>query len=125
MSTTRWYAGLSVIVLTALCASAGYSQDYPTKPVRIVTGAPGGGSDFGSRLIAQGISGSLGQPVIVDNRAGVIPNEVVAKAAPDGYTVLFTGQSMWVVPLLQASSWDPVKDFSPVAIATSAPNALA
>lgn len=64
-------------------------QDYPTKPIRIVTGGAGGGTDFTARLIAQGISGPLGQPVVVENRgAGIIPVEFVSKAPPDGYTLV-------------------------------------
>jgi tripartite-type tricarboxylate transporter receptor subunit TctC len=62
--------------------------------------------------------------VIVDNRTSLLSAEVVGKAAPDGYTVLFTGQSFWIVALLQNVPYD-LRDFSPVAIATSAPNALA
>src|SRR5262249_27993951 len=64
------------------------------------------------------------QPVIVDNRGGIIPNEVVAKSPPDGYTVLFSGQSLWIVPLMQTAPYDPIRDFAPVTMASSAPNAL-
>ena len=126
MLMKRVGAGIYAIGLIALGAGAAYSQIYPTKPVRIVTGAAGGGSDFASRLIAQGLSGPLGQPVIVDNRGGaLLSQEAVAKAPPDGYTLLFTGQSFWVTPLLQVTPYDPVRDFAPISIATSAPNALA
>ena len=82
--------GLSVSLMV-LGAGAVSGQDYPNKPIRIVTAALGGGSDFAARLIAQGISGPLGQPVIVDNRGGVVPGEIVAKAPPDGYTLLVAG----------------------------------
>ena len=70
-----------------------------------------------ARLIAQGISGPLGQPVIVDNRAsGIIPGEIVAKAPPDGYTLLVGGGSLWIAPLLQKTPYDPVRDFSPISL---------
>ena len=61
-----------------------YAQDYPNKPVRMVTATPGGGGDFAARLIGQAISGPLGQPVIVDNRTTILAAEAVAKAPPDG-----------------------------------------
>src|SRR5258706_10290528 len=95
-------------------------QNYPTKPVRIIAaGSPGGGGDFVSRLIATGITGSLGQPVVVDNRPAVIASEVVAKAAPDGYTVLVYANAFWTAPLLQSVSYDPVRDFSPISLVGS------
>ncbi|HXD52164.1 MAG TPA: tripartite tricarboxylate transporter substrate-binding protein, partial [Burkholderiales bacterium] len=62
-------------------------EDYPNKPVRIVTSEPGGGNDFAARLIAQGLSLTFKQRVVVDNR-GIIAAEIVAKAPPDGYTLL-------------------------------------
>src|SRR4051812_3934096 len=70
---------------TLCCCALAHAQIYPTKPVRIVTGAVAGSSDFGARLIAQGIAGPLGQPVVVDNRGGsvVIAAEAVARATPD------------------------------------------
>src|SRR5258706_11591602 len=64
------------------------SQDFPGKPVRVVTSAAGGGGDAITRLLAQAISGPLGQPVIVDNRGGILSSEAVAKAPPDGYVLL-------------------------------------
>ena len=100
------------------------AQDYPSKPVRFVTQAPGGGSDFAVRIIAQGISGSLG-PVIVENRGTVvIAAEAVAKAPPDGYTVIYVGSGLWVTPLLQKTSYDVARDFSPITTATSSPTIL-
>lgn len=66
-----------------------------------------------SRLIAQGISGSLGQPLIVDNRPVTAP-ELVSKAPPDGYTLFVIGTILWTTSLLQKTSYDPVRDFSPI-----------
>ena len=97
---------------------AGSGQAYPTKPIRIVTSPAGGGGDFTARLIAQAISGPLGQPVIIDNRGpGFIPGEVASKAPPDGYTLLVNGSTLWVFPLLRKAPYDPVRDFAPIAVA--------
>src|SRR5262245_20117456 len=111
--------------LALLCAGVASAQDYPTKPIRMVTPGPGGGADFVGRLIGQGISGPLGQQVVVDNRpAGVIPGQIVAKARPDGYTLLVNGNSFWIAPLMQDSPFDPVRDFSPITTAVGSPNIL-
>src|ERR1700693_3794813 len=77
------------------CAAAGASgQAYPIRPIRIIaTQPPGAGTDIAARLIAQRLSAAFGQPVIVDNRGGAsgnIATMLVAKASPDGYTLLFT-----------------------------------
>jgi tripartite-type tricarboxylate transporter receptor subunit TctC len=101
-----------------------FGQDYPTKSIRVVTSGLGGGNDFKARLIAQGITGYLGQQVIVDNRPNVIPNEIVARAAPDGYTLLLNGNPMWTQPLLEKTSYDPVKDFSPITLVSTEPSVL-
>lgn len=91
------------------------AQTFPIKPIRIVTAPAGGNSDFTARQVASGITGALGQPVIVDNRAGgIVPVEVVLKSPPDGYTLLLDGASFWVGPLLESLPYDAVRDFSPV-----------
>jgi tripartite-type tricarboxylate transporter receptor subunit TctC len=120
------YAALTVAVaMTSLCAGTIFAQDYPSKPVRIVTTAIGGGNDFVARLIAQSISGPLGQPVIVDNRAtGVIPGDVVARSAPDGHTLLVAGNTLWVGPLLEKTPYDAIRDFSPISLASWTPSIL-
>ncbi len=107
-------------------ASSVSGQDYPNRPVRIVTSAVGSSVDFTARLIAQGISSPLGQPVIVDNRAssGVIPGQIVSEAPPDGYTLLIDGSTFWFGSLLQKTPYDPVADFAPITLATRAPNIL-
>src|SRR5262245_28231504 len=93
-------------------ASTVDGQDYPSKPIRILAGTVGGGNDFTARIIAQGIAGALGQPVLVDNRATVISSETVSKAPPDGYTLLVAGAGLWVIPILQKASYNTVRDFS-------------
>ena len=109
----------SVMILIAGVASG---QSYPTKPIRIFTFGVGGASDFTARLIAQGITGPLGQPVVVENRpTGVIPGDIVAKAPPDGYSLLVVGGTFWNGPLLQATPYDPIRDFSPITLANRSP----
>jgi tripartite-type tricarboxylate transporter receptor subunit TctC len=96
---------------------------FPVKPIRIVTSEPGGGLDFVARIVAQGLSATLGQQVIVDNRpSGVFTGSIVSKATPDGYTLLFNGSSFWMLPFLQKNvPYDPIRDFAPITLATSAP----
>jgi tripartite-type tricarboxylate transporter receptor subunit TctC len=117
-----------IISAAVLASGAGMAlaQDYPNKPLRILTGAAGGGSDFVSRQIAQGISGPLGQPVVVDNRPGaVLPIEAVAKSPPDGYSLMVQGSTVWVFPLLQKAPYDPVKDLAPISLVVREINVLA
>jgi len=111
----------ALVAWTALAAGPGVAQDYPARPVRIVTSPAGGGNDLPSRLVARGISGPLGQQVIVDNRPAILAPEIVAKAAPDGYTVLVAGSTHWIGPLVEKVSYDPLKDFVPVALIARAP----
>ena len=100
------------------------AQDYPTKPLRIMTAEPGGSPNLISRIIAPGLGISLGQQVIVDNR-GIVAIETVAKAAPDGYTLLIYGSSIWLMPFLRDNvAFDPLRDFAPITLAVSAPNVL-
>ena len=126
MLAPRFVVWMFLVGILGLDAQAVSGQNYPNKPVRIVTGGVGSGSDFVSRLIAQGLSGSLGQQVIVDNRpSGVIPGDTVAKAPPDGYTLLVSGSVLWIGPLLRDTNpYDPVKDFTAVTLAASSPNIL-
>ena len=108
-----------------LLAGTAAAQTYPTKPVRIVTAGIGGGNDWLSRVIAQGLSGPLGQPVIVDNRGGgVVPGEVVARAAADGHTILVMSGSLWIGQLLRRTPYDVLRDFAPITLANRAPNIL-
>lgn len=110
--------------LNLIGAHPAYGQTYPNKPIRMITSPVGGGSDLISRLIARGISAPLGQQVIVDNRGGVIPGEIVAKAPPDGYTLLTAAGSFWIEPYMHKISYDPLRDFAPVITATRSPNIL-
>ena len=108
IARTFWL-GLIVSSTGVICA-----QDYPSKPIRIFTGSVGGGSDIAARQIAQGITGPLGQPIIIENRASIVASEAVAKASPDGYTVLLGGSGVWLTPVWQKTNYDAVGDFAPI-----------
>ena len=120
----RFAAWLFPAGLIAPGADGASAQDYPNKPLRIITSGIGGGNDFKARLIAQGLTVYLGQQVIIDNRPNVIPNELVARAAPDGYTLLLNGNPMWTQPLLEKTSYDPIRDFSPITLVSTEPSVL-
>lgn len=125
MKTSAGFAAgypASLLVCVALAwAAPASAQDYPVKPVRIVTAPAGGGNDFSARLIARGISGALGQQVIVDNRPTVLAPEIVAKSPADGYTVLLNGSAHWIGPFVSKVSYDPVADFAPLALIDRTP----
>lgn len=116
MLLSRYFGGFLTVGLLVLGAGAASGQDYPSKPIRIVTGTPGGGNDIVSRQIGQGISGPLGQQVIVENRPSALTSETVAKAPPDGYTLMVQGATVWITPLLQKVNYDIVNDLSPLAL---------
>ena len=121
-ASSSWPAAL----LAAVVAGAVCAQTYPTRPVRIVTAGVGGGNDLVSRLIAQGISGPLGQQVIVENRGGgLLSGDTVARALPDGHTVLVASGSLWIGPLVRRKMpYDVMRDFIPITLADRAPNIL-
>ena len=110
-------------LLVAAIAAAGtaYAQDYPARPVRIITAPAGGGNDFSARLVARGITGALGQQVIVDNRPTLLGPELAAKADPDGYTVFLTGSAHWIGPLVSKVSYDPIRDFASISLVDRTP----
>jgi len=118
----QWRLWLAVLGLSV--SGAVFAQTYPVKPVRIVTVAPGSANDIVARLIAQEIRGSLGQPVVVDNR-GTVAAELVARAPADGYTLLLYGSAVWLSPLIRSTTpYDPVKDFAPITLLASSPNVV-
>ena len=116
-------------LLTCVTASV-HAQTYPTKPVRLVVGfAPGGGTDMVARLLAQKLVDAMGQPFVVENRAGatgMIGAKMVATSAPDGYTLLLAHvNSQAIAPaLVEKPQYDPVKEFAPVAYVGYVPNVL-
>ncbi len=110
-----------------LASALSLAQPWPAKPVRIVTNEPGAGLDFSARLIAQGLTERLKQQVIVENRGGaggIIAGELVARAAPDGYTLIFYSNGLWTLPLMQKAPFDPLKDFAPITLAVTSPSIL-
>jgi tripartite-type tricarboxylate transporter receptor subunit TctC len=120
-------AALLAAVSTAGSAAA---QPYPARPLRIIIPfSPGGATDTPARLIAQRLPESIGQPVIIDNRPGAgsaLGSEIVAKAQPDGYTLLLTGTPFAAISTLYGNlRFDPARDFVAVMQVASAPNVLA
>ena len=119
----------AALVLAALAAGTSFSQNYPTKPVRIIAPfAPGGGTDFIARLLAQKLTERLGQQVIVENKPGAGGNlgaEFAVKSPPDGYTLLLIAGSYTVNPSLYKLSFDPVTDISPIVQLSQGPFVVA
>ncbi len=109
-----------IFVAAALVASVtAVAQAYPARPVRVIVPlAPGGGSDYTARFIGARLSERLGQPVVVDNRpaaSGIVGTDLVAKAAPDGYTLLLVFSThAQSAQLFKKLPYDPIKDFAPV-----------
>jgi tripartite-type tricarboxylate transporter receptor subunit TctC len=99
-------------------------EKYPSRVIRIVTAAPGSNHDWGARLAAAELAPRIGQRVVVENRGSIAVEHVAKEAQSDGYTVLFYGAYVWLQPLLNKVSWDPLADFAPVTLAISAPNVL-
>ena len=122
---SRFAILISIALNIIMNVGAAFSQDYPNKPIRFVTAEAGGILDFSARLIAQEISPALGQPVIVENRGTKPMIEIVARAPADGHTVLFTGGALWAEPLLNGKTYDPLKELSPITLATRSPNLVA
>jgi len=128
MTMTPLRAGLvSVTLVGTITGEPSWSQAYPGKPVRLVVQTAAGSTpDVIMRPIAQKISESVGQQIVVDNRAGaagVVAAQIVANSPPDGYTVLFASSgAMSIAPFLaRKQPYDPVQDFSPVTLVASAP----
>ncbi|MSQ18102.1 MAG: tripartite tricarboxylate transporter substrate binding protein [Betaproteobacteria bacterium] len=120
-------ASLAVLALAPVSVGA---QNYPNRPIRLVVPyAPGGAVDAFARPMAQKLSDQLGQSVIVENRPGgnaTIGADAIAKAPPDGYSIVLTSINHYIVPFFSKNvPYDPVKDFSPVIIVCNAPNILA
>jgi len=122
---TRLAAGLVLVAASTLALA----QAWPTRPVRIMVGAsPGGGTDIVARLLSEKYQALFGQPFIVENRPGAsntIATDIVAKAAPDGYTmVVATNTAQSIAPHLLKLGYDPLKDIAPVALVVVVPNVL-
>lgn len=128
MAKTIGRCGVVPVILLALSGSA-FGQDYPTKPIRMVVPYPAGGVvDFVARQIGQKMAGSMGQPVVVENRVGAggtIGTEAAAKSAPDGYTVLVVFDTHAVNPHVYKNlRYDTFKDLATVSLVAQIPLAL-
>ena len=119
----------TLLAICALTGSATWAQSWPEKAITIVVPTQAGGAnDAIARIIGQGLSAKLGQPVIVDNKAGAagaIASEYVARAAPDGYTIMFGYiATHGINPALQKLKYDPVNDFEPIGMVAASPTVL-
>jgi tripartite-type tricarboxylate transporter receptor subunit TctC len=119
----------ALAIAMSLTAGTTFAQLYPTKPIRLVVPfAPGGGTDITARFIGTRLSERMGQPVVIDNRpaaSGVMGADLVAKAAPDGHTLLVVSVTFVISAALQKGlPYDGVKDFAPITLLISAPLAL-
>src|SRR3954467_11014319 len=130
--TTRRIPMLRTIKCAALAAAfalgfQAHAQNYPTKPVRVLVGlAAGGGTDLIARIGTPKLADALGQPFIVENRvgaAGMIAAEAAAKAAPDGYTILFSPNGVFVInpTIYKKINYSPTKDFVPLSQSVTFP----
>ena len=123
ITSKAWLMALAA----ALCAITASAADvFPIKPIRVVVPfAPGGGTDVLSRIVAQHLSESLGQQVVIDNKpgaGGALGAEIVVKAPPDGYTLYVASTATAMMPSLYKNlTFDPIKDFAPVALIGSSP----
>ena len=117
-------------VALLVASGAAWAEGYPGKPIRVLVGfSPGGASDLTTRIIGQKLQEDLGQPVIIDNRpgaSGTIAAQIVARAAPDGYTLLSGATSILALnPALSSHlAYDPIKDFAPISQTVSMPQLL-
>ena len=110
----------AALVISAIAAGTAFAQaDFPNRPIRVIVPlAPGGGSDYTARYIGLRLADRVGQAVVVDNRpaaSGIVGTELVAKAVPDGYTLLLAYSThAQSAKLFTTLPYDPIKDFAPV-----------
>jgi putative tricarboxylic transport membrane protein len=119
-----------VLVILCVCATGAFSAGYPERPIRLIAPfAPGGNTDITARLVAQGLSARLGQPVVVENQGGAggrIGTTTVAKAQPDGYTMLLGSNGPLTINAVFTTNvgYDPLKDFAYVSLVSEVPLVL-
>jgi len=119
----------TAFLLSFLVTGAALAQAYPNRPVKVVVPwPPGQATDIAARVVAERLQSALGQPFVVENRAGAggsIGTDVVVKSAPDGYTLLAASSGpVSIMPNLQGTPYDPLKDLAPVSLICAAPFAL-
>lgn len=124
----QWGVSMLMVASAGACWAQG-AASYPAKPIRIIIAlAPGGGVDTSGRLLGQKFVDAWGQQVVADNRpgaGGTIATELVARAAPDGYTLLMQSMSHAITPALYKLSYDTIKDFAPISLFVQSPSVLA
>ena len=114
-------------IVSLLSATTAVAAGYPEKPIRLVTVEAGGSSDFVTRIIALGLTEQLGKQVVVDNRggaSGLIAKETVARALPDGYTLLLDSTALWILPLMRAVPYNVLNDYAPISLTDKSPGIL-
>ena len=115
MRIALWLTPAAII----MAAGSVLGQNYPNKPIRILTTGVAGSADIAARLLAPELAGVLRQQLVVDNR--LFPEEIVAKSTPDGYTLLAMGGSFYLTPLLKTTPYDPIKQFTPITLVETFP----
>ena len=125
----RHFQIIAGLALAAAVAAAASAQPFPSKPVRIVVAAaPGGGTDFVARVMNAQLAERLGQPVVIDNRGGAggtVGTDIVAKAPPDGYTILMVFVNFAIHPsLYEKLPYDSLRDFAPLSTLAATPLVL-
>ncbi len=129
MQKQSW-SSLVVLVLAGMCSANASSQSYPTKPIRFVVPWPAGGvADITTRLVGRKLGENMGQTFVIDNRAGatgIIGSELVARAAPDGYTLLMGATTTHATNpvMFKKLAYDAIKDFAPISLVADAPFVL-
>jgi len=129
-SRSVWALALVTLIAFATPLAAQAQGAYPDKPIKfVVPYPPGGGTDVVARIVQQRLQAALGQPIVIDNKGGAggsLGTDIVAKSAPDGYTVLFTLSSHTINPaIFPKLPFDTIKDFEPVGLVASLPQLLA
>lgn len=120
---------IALALAAAVLGASALAQQYPARPIRVIAPFTAGGPvDITARIVAQKLTESWGQPVVVENRtgaSGTIGTDVVAKAPPDGYTALMSASAHVIVPsILPKVPYDPIRDFAPVTVVMSSPLVL-
>src|SRR3954469_9281182 len=120
----RW-----LLIVATCAATAAGAQSYPVRPIRIIVpGSAGSANDFTARAIAQRLTEAWGQQIVIDNRTGaggIIAHELAAKAAPDGYTLIFsTSAGLIINPLLYKVPYDSFRDLTPISLGSVNPQML-
>jgi tripartite-type tricarboxylate transporter receptor subunit TctC len=122
--SARFPVGICMLGLTVMVAGAASAQNFPVKPIRVLTSEPGGGGDVMLRIMQPSLTSDFGQPIVIDNRPLAVSGEIVARALPDGYTLTVFGTTLWLGPLMQPMRYDPLRDFAPITLMSTSPGVI-